>query len=401
MLKRCCRAWLVFLAPSQLVTMAVYWTYVFGPAAAHINSSMRPSYSFYDAAGFAAARFLLPAKQQPEGEQQLADPLQASLPGLPGRWRLADDLADTEAYLQLAASLGAQAALLNAYRVLQAVVTFCLVFRGLLRTIPLPRLGVSMRSLGRALPELLTFLLVAFLCVVAYMALGTLAFGHRIEKFSALSGSFAFLWELQLVAGFEDVLYEIFDPAVSHTATETIVILMYFVTAPLFFIFILYNFLLGIIMESFEHEKELAADNSLDAVLAEYAGVLMHLLRPDHSGEMAAVLAKLEGLACGGGSVRSLRNVSPADVVMRFRGESAEVQQLRVALDAFLLQHDMPDAVMRARNIQSLPLDDVKELVLQRMEEAMRKKNDTLKPDEEEEEDGELSERDILWTGEK
>lgn len=383
--------------------MVVYWTYVYGPAAAGIKS-MRPSYAFYDAAGVAPARFFLPAKQPPL-DSETGDELPAPMPGTPGRWRLADDLSDTEAYLQLQSSLEAQASLLASYRVMQSAVVFFLVLRGLLRTLPLPHLGVTMRSLHRALPELLTFLLVVFLCVVCYMVLGTLVFGHRIEKFSALSSSFSFLWELQMFGSY-DVLYEIFDPSVANTAVESCLIIMYFVSAPVFFIFILYNFLLGIIMESFETEKGLVESDSLDAVISEYAGVMTYILRNDESGTLISVLAKVERAATGTTPAHSLRNLVHEDVVSPFDGNSAEIQEVRAALDSFLARHEIPESVMRAANIHQLPHDDIKELIMERLEHAMRRKVDTLKrwsdsADNLDGEDGEAMASELLWTPEE
>jgi hypothetical protein len=173
--------------------------------------AMRPWYSFYDSIAFAPARFLLPTKRE--------GPV-ATLPGTPGRWRLPDNLNDTQAYLKLQDDLQAQATLLLSYEFLQAAILACLVLRGLLETIPIPKLGVTVRSLRRATPDLLTFLVIALLCSFCYMVIATLAYGDRIERFSTLAGSLAFLWEFQFIAGWEDALYELFDGNVIRSPAQ-------------------------------------------------------------------------------------------------------------------------------------------------------------------------------------
>jgi hypothetical protein len=370
----------------QVSAIIVFWVYVYGPAAAEVTNTIKPAYFFYDSVGFASARFLLPAKatvmlgnatDDDGGSPGMVS--SSSLPGTPGRWQLPDNLTDTESYLHLHQVLATQGTLLTSYHVLQAAVIFFLVFRSLNRTTPIPHLGVTMRSLRRALPELLTFMFLAFACVCCYMVLGTLAFGRRIETFASLSSSFGYLWVFQLVGGWEDAVYEILDPSVKQDTSETVLLFLYYVTVPVFFLFILFNFLLGIIMDSFSEEKELLENETLDDVLMRYTSVVRHILRRDESSAQAVVLRHLEAIATGFAAHRSPRSVSVIKVEEGLDGVTPEVQQqLQAALDAFLREHDTLEDVLKSRRILTLPVDEIKLLLMQRLEAVIRRRKDTL-----------------------
>mmetsp|Transcript_23683 Transcript_23683/g.59563 ORF Transcript_23683/g.59563 Transcript_23683/m.59563 type:complete len:391 (-) Transcript_23683:274-1446(-) len=359
------RAWMdldVLIVLLQIAAIVIFWVYVYGPDSS-VVAGLKLSYSFYDSAVLAPARFLLPSKQGGGG-----------LPGMPGRWQLPDDLSDTEAYLELLSSLEHQYTLLTAYSLLQVSAIAFAGLRGLLATMPIPRLGVTMRSLQRALPELLYFLVIAFACSLSYMVLGSLAFGWRIEKFNSLGSSLSLLWEFQLAASWEDVLYELFDPVVARTPAETALLWLFFLTVPLFFLLILFNFLKGILLESFRAEKGTALDGEESQdFLQRLRLIFLSGLSPDESRILIEVLQQVE-------EAFAKHNPGIADVTPPASSEGGDPEEdlLRKEVRAALLDRPEASTKLLSGMVRDLPVDKLEELIMDRLPIARHEKQHFL-----------------------
>ncbi|GMH32250.1 hypothetical protein BSKO_00084 [Bryopsis sp. KO-2023] len=225
-----------------------------------IKIKAQPSYSVYDALNTAAARWLLPKKtDSPEGTLSVGgssrDLSTIPSPGDPNRWMLESDHDGLVDYVGVVSASNDMSGAVRTALLAQLLVVTILVLRYLRIWSFQSYFGVITRTLGNIVGPMAHFLIVMFLILLMMAMIGNLGFGYRIKRLSTLNDALSLVFSF-LVAGDTDGLDQIQDENQEIHSAERFLASLFHILMPITTLFVLLNFLLGIVGDVFADEKE-------------------------------------------------------------------------------------------------------------------------------------------------
>ncbi|KAG2451066.1 hypothetical protein HYH02_004334 [Chlamydomonas schloesseri] len=165
-------------------------------------------------------------------------------PGSAGRWKLP---ADTEPLGDAGAMYARVDDMYNMYVLysfLQGIVLVLIIVRWLHYISFQPRLSIIPGTLALALPDLLHFAVVVLLCVVMFASAAALAYGPGVSQLASPGSAVYLMLRYVLLRSDDSVFRSIVQSTSERTGAEDVLAWLLYMIGPLFFVFLLSNFIM-------------------------------------------------------------------------------------------------------------------------------------------------------------
>ncbi|KAG2445957.1 hypothetical protein HXX76_000560 [Chlamydomonas incerta] len=243
--------WVVF-ETTVCVLMFTSLGFLFAYTAKLADKDAFPSrFELYDADGYAPARYFLPLRQEnvtvTQQSNGTSNTAASPTPGSANRWQLPEG-SQLESASDFYDRVDDMYDLLMIYTFLQGFVLAMIVIRWLHCLSFQPRLSAISGTLALAAPDIIHFFIVIVICAVMFGAAGCIVFGPDEVRLSGYGDAFQLMLSYVMLREdggvFKALLDKIKQRDEGTTPTEVMAGLLYAI-GPLFFVFIMSNFIMA------------------------------------------------------------------------------------------------------------------------------------------------------------
>ncbi|GMH42421.1 hypothetical protein BSKO_10340 [Bryopsis sp. KO-2023] len=119
----------------------------------------------------------------------------------------------------------------------------------------IPQVSRTIRTILSSFAHLFHLLVVYSVVLIGYAFMANIAFGDRIKTFSTLSRAIPSMIKSMLVEGGTDSRALVMEAHLEVNTAEKLMIGLFGVTMPILFVFLILNFVMAILMDTFEAQK--------------------------------------------------------------------------------------------------------------------------------------------------
>ncbi|GMH43943.1 hypothetical protein BSKO_11877 [Bryopsis sp. KO-2023] len=231
--------WDIIIVLFQVGSLVTYFIIIAGMRTG-LADKLR--YEVYDSLELEGSRWLL-TKREGSGEQGIKPwQLEGNNEGMMGLSLLQD-------------TIKAQAFLQSIYYLLQSITIGLMIPRLLQKSSIIPQAGRIIRTLIKSAPYLFDLALAIFAVVAGLAVMASLVVGHREARFSTFHRALMAQLQSMIVAGGTDSLSYASESNIEETRGEWISKVLFAVSAPVLFVFVLLNFIMAIFSDAFAECK--------------------------------------------------------------------------------------------------------------------------------------------------
>jgi len=227
-----------------MIVTQLMWAYYWMVEVEALSLSLR--YDLYEYVRAQPARFFLTKRANADGIDQ-------ELP----IWAEAEDTTGWQDYAGVLANIDRCATIVNVYWALQGIVIILLFVRIILRVNFQRKLGLTLLTMKYSMVDLNNFLFTLFYFLLGSAVVGCILFGARVSRFSTIEDSFEYIFESFLG---DHTYSDALDPAYALNSLELFNSHMYRLLMSVGFIFVMLNFVFGILGDAFTEAKEEVMD---------------------------------------------------------------------------------------------------------------------------------------------
>jgi hypothetical protein len=172
------------------------------------------------------------------------------------RWELEDDESGIQALGQMVTTINDLSDFITLYFCVQGLVLLLMVVQ-LLKLFEFQKhLNITSKTLSRAGPDLLHFMVIFFFTLTCSAMVAHLMLGSLEETFSTITNAFNFHFEIILGESLGIFAALLTNKSVVRTTLEDFTLVFYSFFAPLFIILLMVNVIFGILADAFGTEKD-------------------------------------------------------------------------------------------------------------------------------------------------